>query len=139
MIFKNPYNLFLIIILFTSLVFVIACGDSSQDSSTSTTENSSLSCNNLGNFSFYDNATRRIRSSDFEYEDVVYTTSSSWINKAEYYSCDGSKGYFIITMGDKEYTYDEMPRQVWTSFKNASTHGSFYSSRIKGSYQMTLD
>jgi hypothetical protein len=137
--FRNIHNLLVRTILFASLVFVMACGDSPEEPGSSASENSSLSCNNLGNFSSYDNATRSIRNAEFQYEDVVHTSSSSWINKAEYYSCNGSTGYFIITLGDREYAYDEMPMEVWKSFKNADSYGSYYSTRIKGNYQLTLD
>jgi len=96
-------------------------------------------CNLIdGNFDSYKHAMQVIKSSDFEFSDHCDTSKSSWIYSAEYYSCDGKTGYFIIETKSKNYIHSEVPIEMWYEFKNADSFGKYYNRRIKGRFRLTL-
>ena len=66
-------------------------------------------------------------SGDFEY----LPTSSSFVNGAWY---DQSNKYMIIKLMDTYYHYCGLPTTTWSSFKKASSFGTYYNSYIKGNY-----
>lgn len=139
----------LLLVIGFSISF-ISCGGGENESTKAASEPTSnntgykseskeLSCESLGTFYSYEGAVRKVRNADYEFTDAVSTPGSSWVSKAEYYSCDGSRGYFIIYLTNGDYIHENMPVSIWRSFKNAASHGSFYSSRIKGNYILYLD
>ena len=91
------------------------------------------------NFSSYDQAIHLVRSSSFKISETVNTSRSSWVRGAEYYSCDGYTGYFIIETSNRIYIHANMPISVWRQFKNARSFGSFYDYDIKGRYRLYLN
>lgn len=64
----------------------------------------------------------------FEYLD---TTGSSLVRGAWY---DGASGYMVINLSGTYYHYCEMPSSVWSSFRAASSFGSYYNASIKARY-----
>lgn len=83
-------------------------------------------------FESYDQAESMIRSAQYQYTDTKRTSSSSWIRKAEFYSCDREQGYFLYTTkSGKTYVHAEVPRSIWNGFKEADSHGGFYNRYIK--------
>ena len=64
----------------------------------------------------------------FEY---LNTDKSSWIRGAWY---DRSNRYMIINLEGTYYHYCDMPGNVWNSFKQADSFGTFYNQSIKGNY-----
>ncbi len=89
-------------------------------------------------FQSYDQAVELVRSSEFKIDETVNTSKSSWIRGAEYYSCDGITGFFILTTDKQDYIYRDMPVEIWEGFKNADSFGSYYNSHIKGKWLMEL-
>jgi hypothetical protein len=141
--YSKSFRTFVLFSLVIGLIFT-SCGvDSSssngENSNNSFNETTRLACETLGGFRSYDDAVRKVRSSDFKFTDAIRTPGSSFVRSAEYYSCNGSRGYFIIYLNNGDYIYENMPISVWNSFKGASSHGSFYSSRIKGNYSLKLN
>lgn len=96
-------------------------------------------CNQLTNFSSYNEAVKTIRKSDFKYSDKCDTSKSSWIYSAEYYSCDGDFGYFILKTKTATYIHANMPKNIWKSFKNADSFGSYYNLNIKGKFRLSIN
>lgn len=96
-------------------------------------------CNKLStSFKSYTEASQLIKSSTFKTHESVNTSKSSWIRGASYYSCDSQKGFLIIKTDNGEYVHQNVPVEVWRSFKNASSFGSYYNNFIKGNYRLTL-
>ena len=89
-------------------------------------------------FTSYDQASNLVKSSTFKTHETVNTSKSSWIRGADYYSCDGQKGYLIIKADNKEYIHQNVPKETWNSFTKASSFGSYYNNFIKGNYRLTL-
>ena len=98
----------------------------------------SQDCKNLPtSFSSYSAAITAVKNASFAISETANTTNSSWITSAEYYSCDGSKGYFIFSTNDGyEYIHKGVPISVWRGFKSAASKGTYYTQNIKGRYQM---
>lgn len=98
----------------------------------------SQSCTDwIGNrFSNFQEAEKTIRVSKFGYQDKLNTTKSSWIVKAEYFSCDKESGYLLISTEKKSYLFEAVPVQVWQNFKKADSYGKFYNREIRGRYQI---
>jgi hypothetical protein len=112
-------------IFITALLFVMSC--------------KAQNCEVLPDaFTNYDEALVQITKSSFKFSDNANTSNSSWIKDADYYSCDGVKGFFIIKSKSASYIHENVPKTVWTSFKNASSFGTFYNSRIKKEYQLIV-
>lgn len=97
-------------------------------------------CNDLPSaFASYEQAVSKIRSAHYVFTDVKQTPSSSWMKKAEFFSCDSSQGYFIYTTKKgKTYVHDLMPISVWEGFKEARSFGEFYHQNIKDKYLMAI-
>ena len=96
-------------------------------------------CNKLqANFSSYSEAISKIKTTKFTLTENVNTSSSSWVRGASYYSCDKKIGYFIIKTDKRNYIYKDLPINIWNSFKNASSFGSYYNRNIKNRFQLHL-
>lgn len=97
------------------------------------------SCSDLPTeFTSYDEAISMVRTARYALTEHQKTDRSSWVTGAEYYSCDGVEGYFILRTSEVDYLHMGVPLKVWQEFKTASSFGTFYSQRIRGSYRMHL-
>ena len=90
-------------------------------------------------FSSYQNALDQIRSASFSISEEQNTHESSWVRGAEFYSCDGTTGFFILRTDDRDYIHIDVPVAVWQGFKEASSFGSYYSANIKRRYRLSLN
>lgn len=99
----------------------------------------SQNCSDLRKeFTSYEQAKKSISSTSFTFSDKCNTSKSSWILGAEYYSCDGKTGYFIIEAKSKNYIHSGVPIEMWHDFKNTNSFGSYYNRYLKGRYQLIL-
>jgi hypothetical protein len=99
---------------------------------------SSQNCKALPNhYSSYDQAIQAFKTHSFKVDEQDYS-QSSWISHAEYKSCDGIKGYFLLSTGNMTYIFAGMPINVWNEYKSASSKGRYYNEYIKGRYQFNL-
>lgn len=97
------------------------------------------SCDKLpAQFSSFDQAVLKIKSSDFRIKEEANTSKSSWIRGASFYSCDENTGFYILQTDKQEYLYTNMPYSVWTDFKNAESLGTFYNNNINHKYIFQL-
>ena len=137
----------MITFLFGAFVLFTGCSDdnntSFEDRSDQTLERSEpegKSCNDLPiSFTSYTEAMEQIRSASFRIAEEQYTDESSWVRNAEYYSCDGATGFFIIRTDDQDYIHNAVPLAVWQGFKEASSFGSYYNTNIKRRYRFGLN
>ena len=90
-------------------------------------------------FSSYSEAVESVQGAEWDVNESVNTSKSSWIRSANYYSCDGVTGYFIFTTDDHTYIHAGMPIEVWNGFKEADSFGTYYNEYIKGNYQIELE
>jgi len=88
-------------------------------------------------YTSYKDAIEAIKKADFTSIEYCGTSKSSWIRGASFYSCDGY-GYLILSTDNKAYIHKGIPRYLWDEFKYAKSFGNFYSSRIKGKYQLNI-
>jgi hypothetical protein len=99
-------------------------------------------CSDINNktFSSYSEAKQYVQTFDFQLSEEENLQRSSWMKKANYYSCDGLVGYFTYeTKNRKNYIYRNVPMEVWQGFKNADSPGAFYNENIKGKFILVLD
>lgn len=104
-----------------------------------------ISCNSQNcksipsSFPSYKSATEIVKKSTFKITDNIPEGKSTWIKKATYYSCDGNYG-FIIYITDKwrEYIHQNVPLDIWNSFKSAASIGRYYDHNIKGRYKLII-
>ena len=89
-------------------------------------------------FGDYESAVSLIQKSSFEVSDTCDTSKSSWIVAAEYNSCDGIKGFFIVSTRRNKYIHQNIPIVVWKGFKKANSFGRYYNVNIKGRYPLKL-
>ena len=89
-------------------------------------------------FSSYQQAKNFIQKSSFFYSEKVNTSKSSWIRSASFYSCDKKTGFFIIATHKKEYIHQNLPIEIWNSFKSVGSFGQFYNQKIKNRYQLKV-
>ena len=90
-------------------------------------------------FSSYSEAMDQIRSASFRIAEEQNTNESSWVRGAEFYSCDGASGFFILHTEDREYIHTAVPAAVWQGFKGASSFGTYYNTNIKRRYRLVLN
>jgi hypothetical protein len=114
-----------ILTIFLSSLIMLSCN--SQD------------CNKLPySFTSYSQAISLVKNSTFKIEEVVNTSTSTWIKSAKYYSCDGAMGYFIYKAKGREYIHQGVPINIWREFKNSSSRGSYYDGNIRYKYKLNL-
>ena len=88
-------------------------------------------------FSSFAEAEDIVRNSEYQYTDELNDMDSEWITSAEFYSCDGKQGYFIMcTVKSGCYIFDDMGIDVWKGLKGAGDYGKYYHQVIKDRYQM---
>ena len=99
-------------------------------------------CDQINNkkFSSFSEAKQYVETFDFQLSEEENLQRSSWMKKANYYSCDGLVGYFSYeTKTGKDYIYRNVPKEVWQGFKNADSPGGYYNQNIKGRFVLVLD
>lgn len=99
-------------------------------------------CDHINNMKFnsYSEAKQYVETFDFQHSEEENLQRSSWISKANYYSCDGLVGYFTYeTKKGKKFIYRNLPIEVWHSFKDSNSPGRFYNDNIKGRFLLILD
>lgn len=102
----------------------------------------SQSCDQVNNkpFKSYSEAKEFVETYEFKFAAEEDLERSSWMRKANFYSCDGEVGYFVYeTKNGETYIYRNLPIYVWNGFKKANSPGSFYNDYIKGNYILTLN
>ncbi len=135
---KNLHFYFILIFAFI-FIFSISEYSYSKDYPFFSKAKNSIDCEDVPNFfSSYQQAYNIVVNANFNYSDYINTWKSSWIESAEYYSCDGQTGFFIIHMKNGTYIHQDLPVEIWYAFKNAYSFGSFYSTYIRGNYRVRL-
>ena len=136
----------LVAFLLGTLVLFSGCssdsGSTSENSDTviEASESAGNGCANLpASFSSYSEAMDQIRSASFRIAEEQNTDESSWVRGAEFYSCDGATGFFILRTDDQEYVHVDVPVAVWQGFKEASSFGTYYNTYIKRRYRLVLN
>jgi hypothetical protein len=100
---------------------------------------SGADCNRLTPFfNSYSEAKGQILNSHFTYKDKIYTSKSSWIKGAKYFSCNKQTGFFFLETDEKDYIHQNLPIGVWIGFKNATSFGQYYNEKIRHNYQLQL-
>lgn len=81
----------------------------------------------------FTNVWLKIDAKEWEYVDILGVTSSSFIQAGKYYfSSDIS--FMVLRMNGNYYLYKNVPFNVWTSFKNSYSLGTYYNQHIRGNY-----
>jgi hypothetical protein len=88
------------------------------------------------NFSSYSEAVKKVKNADFLIKESINTSKSSWIRGLSYYSCDGKNGFLIMKTDKKEYIHENVPFQIWTDLKKASSFGSSYNEKVRYIYRL---
>ena len=74
----------------------------------------SQECESIPNkFDSYQIASKLINSSEFNLSEECNTSKSSWIKKAEFYSCDLNVGFLLIKTSKKTYIHSNVPLKIW--------------------------
>lgn len=105
----------------------------------STSCKSNLDCEGISSgFISYEQAESLIREATYSFKDTNYP-NSDWIEKLEFFSCDGSVGYLILsTKKGKSYLYQNIPIDVWEELEKADSKGKVYHKRIKSNNDFQL-
>ncbi len=94
-------------------------------------------CKNLpGVYKSYEEAKQLVLAAHFKFTDNCDVSESSFITSADYYSCDGLVGYFVVGMNDKKYIFQDMPVGIWRDFKKAESKGRYFNGNIKGRFSL---
>lgn len=96
-------------------------------------------CENLPKtFNSHSEAIFKITEASFDVTESVNTSTSSWITGANFYSCDGAKGFLLLKTSKKNYIFKAVPLDLWNNFKKASSFGKFYNKYIRGKFQLAV-
>lgn len=87
----------------------------------------------------YEEAKTIVLGTNFKFADNCDVSDSSFITSADYYSCDGLAGFFIVGMNGKKYIFQNMPYKIWEGFKNSESKGKFYNREIRGRYLLKIN
>jgi hypothetical protein len=96
-------------------------------------------CNSKVRFKSYAEALYIIENSNYVFKDYVNTYRSSFINGAQYYSCNRNTGFLIIQIRYSKYVHCNVPYNIWIGFKGASSFGSYYNKFIRNRFRLILN
>lgn len=82
----------------------------------------------------YEEAKTIVLNANFKITDNCDVSESSFITSADYYSCDGLVGYFIVGISGKKYIFQNLPYEIWVGFKYAESKGRYFNKEIKGRF-----
>lgn len=92
-------------------------------------------CDNLPDkFSSYEEAERKIETTEFYIREELRTPESSWIYGATYYSCDGELGFLEVETDHGNYYHKDVPVEIWKAFKSTESTGKFFNEELRGNY-----
>jgi KTSC domain len=105
----------------------------------------SYTCEDLPDaFTSIEDGIQRVKASTYHFTDsltlsdtsLAYTYEvDSWIVSANYYSCDGEKGYLIFHVSrGTNYIRKDIPIKLWNGLKKAPAKGPYYDSYIKNKF-----
>ncbi|MFY7742870.1 MAG: KTSC domain-containing protein [Flavobacterium sp.] len=96
-------------------------------------------CNKIPlTFKTYEQAVSVVEKSTFEFQEET-TKSSSWIEDANYYSCDKKNGFLIIETSRQKYIHKDVPIKIWEEFNNSTSLGKYYNRNIKNKFQLYIE
>lgn len=90
-------------------------------------------------FNSYSEAIEIVENYRFPFKDKIVINKSTWIRKAQYFSCNSGTGFFLLKTDTQCYIHQDLPIEIWYEFKKASSFGQFYSQNIKSRYQCRLE
>ena len=102
-----------------------------------------LSCNSKNcaeipsKFTTYEQAISEVENSSFKFQEES-AINSSWIEEANYYSCDMKTGFLIIETSNQDYIHEDVPIKIWREFNNSTSLGKYYNRNIKDRFQLYL-
>ena len=71
----------------------------------------------------------------FRYQQEFRLTRPQGLKRGAYYSCDGRKGYLVVTYDDRNYLYSDVPLQVWEKLITSSDPQEYFLKNIKNVFQ----
>ena len=116
------------IVLFGVVITLWGCSNQSE-LPTEQTEKSVVESNivksNFVNIKYRDTA---VDIAAFE----TFDTSKSSLVRGAWYDSDNK--YMVVKLNNTYYQYCEFPKSSWSSFKKASSFGTYFNKNIKGNY-----
>ncbi len=92
-----------------------------------------------GIYESYTVAVQEVRNFKFTYSDIADFSKSSWLESAEFYSCNSSTGYLIVNLkSGRSFIHFDVPKETWNAFVASSSFGGFYNRTVKGRYRLLL-
>lgn len=87
-------------------------------------------------------AITKIENTLFSIQEDVSPKGNSWMSAAHFYACEDHGGYLIVKGAlkgkkEKSYVHQNVPVEIWNSFKKANSMGGFYHIYIKNYYKLT--
>ncbi len=78
-----------------------------------------------------DQAVSILRQTRFRYQQEFKLTRNQGLKHGAYYSCDGKKGYLVITFNDQDYLYFNVPLDIWEEFTKSPDPEGYFLNHIR--------
>lgn len=76
-----------------------------------------------------------LENASFRFDQEFRISRVSGVRAAHYYSCNGTTGYLIITIGQEKKVFLEVPKSHWNAFRTTSDPDSYYEKNIKSAFR----
>ncbi len=80
-------------------------------------------------------AIKQVENAVFRFNQNFKLSRTSGVRAAHYYSCDGSKGYLVITVNKDKLLFLNVPKNVWNEIITSSDIDGFYEESIRGKFR----
>lgn len=77
-----------------------------------------------------------IEHESFATTETVLVEEESWMESADFYSCNTDFGFLIVKSKKKSFIHQNVPTKVWEALKGAHSKGGYYNFYIKNKFKL---
>jgi hypothetical protein len=77
-----------------------------------------------------------LESESFATTESVLVEGESWMESANFYSCNADFGFLIVKSMKKSFVHQNVPTKVWEALKSANSKGGYYNFYIKNKFKL---
>lgn len=76
-----------------------------------------------------------LENTSFRFDQGFRISRVSGVRAAHYYSCNGTTGYLLLTIGQEKRVFIDVPKSLWDEFITASDLDGFYEKNIQSEFR----
>ncbi|MBR9999199.1 MAG: hypothetical protein KFF73_09520 [Cyclobacteriaceae bacterium] len=82
----------------------------------------------------FDETLSRIENTTFRFHQKFKNSRLNGVQAGQFYSCDGGKGFLLLTVDKKKTIFREVPKSVWDSLVITTDPDQFYMEKVRDEF-----